>query len=63
MSHDKVVIQDLYVREPPGWFQRVGNGPWENKSLELFGGKLPVVWLKDVPYTITETWEAGAQKE
>jgi hypothetical protein len=59
---DKVVIHDLYVRDPPGWFRRINNGPWEKISLEMWGGKLPVVWLKPVNFVIEETWEAPEGK-
>jgi hypothetical protein len=56
---DRIVIHDLYIRNPPRWFRRIGNGPWEPVDLSLFGGKLPVVWLRPVDYLITETLETS----
>jgi hypothetical protein len=54
---EKVVSQDLYIRNPPLWYRRVGNGPWTRVDLSIFGGRLPVVWLKPVSWLITETWQ------
>ena len=42
---DKVIIQEVFVRKPAGWFRKVGNMPWQSVSLEPFNGMLPVVWL------------------
>lgn len=43
---DKVTIREVFVENPPGWFRKVGDGPWESVSLAPYNGMLPVVWMK-----------------
>ena len=53
----KVTIHEVFVRDPPGWFRKIGNGEWESISLAPYNGMLPVVWLNhDVRVTQQETW-------
>lgn len=53
----KIIIHEVFVKEPPGWFRKVGNGAWESVSLAAFHGMLPVVWLEDdFGISRRETW-------
>ena len=61
---DKIVIQEVFVKNPPGWFRKVGDGPWESVSLAPYNGMLPVVWLKDQAHLYQrEIWAEPSQAE
>jgi hypothetical protein len=72
MSHETaprqhVTIHEVYVEKPPGWFRKIGNGPWESVSLAPYNGILPLVWMKssaEARLMQRETWaEASAVPE
>ena len=42
----KITIHEVFVEKPPGWFRKIGDGPWESVSLVPYNGMLPVVWMK-----------------
>jgi hypothetical protein len=60
---DTVTILDRYERDPPAWYRKIGDGPWEKIDLSLWGGRLPVVWLRPVEFVITKTIEQTQKGE
>jgi len=62
MIEGTIVIKDIYVKNPPAWYRRIGSGPWEKMDLASFGGILPVVWLKPVDWVMTETLDNEAAR-
>lgn len=49
-----VVIQEEFTET--SWRRKIGDGPWEDIDLSLYGGRAPVVFLKGPKVGYQETW-------